>query len=62
MPTKMQDADPAQVLGYLWLVWDIIKLLIAFSPLLVIATIFITNTESGANRNHRPDFELDPVE
>lgn len=58
----MQDADEFQAWGHLWLVWDIIKLLIAFSPILVIAAIFVTNTESGANRNSKPDFELEPVE
>lgn len=60
----MQDTEGAGLwnLGYLWLLWDLIKLLIAFSPLLVIAAIFVTNTESGASRNEKPDFQLDPVE
>lgn len=58
----MQDAEDVYFFGYLWLLWDITKLLIAFSPLLVIAAIFIFNTESGANKNLKPDFEIDPVE
>lgn len=54
--------DTSMPISLMWLLWDAMKLTLAFSPLLLIAAIFITNPESGADRNARSDFSLDPVE
>ncbi|KEP62338.1 UNVERIFIED_CONTAM: hypothetical protein HHA_209945 [Hammondia hammondi] len=56
--------DPANVFDCVGMIFTILKLALALSPIIVLASLFVfnTDTEEVCQTKRKPDFSLEPLE
>nr|CEL64522.1 TPA: hypothetical protein BN1204_004185 [Neospora caninum Liverpool] len=56
--------DPAGAFDYFGMAFTVLKLALALSPIIVLASLFVfnTDTEEVGQSKRKPDFSLEPLE